>query len=295
MIYLDYNGNGKWDGASNGDKYYHFGNPTDKPVAGDWNKDGKTEIGVFRDGKWYLDQNGDGKWNAGDSSFNFGSPGDTPVAGDFDGDGDLDVVASAMTPACLNWYANDGAGGFGPTQNLDSNNTANVRVVALDQDGDRDLLLAEWARLAWSMNDGTAHFGPPLVVSDLVYQSIRVATADIDADGDPDAPCASYFDDRITWYENLGLSTGVSVVTNAPNGLGLYPNPMSGSAMLSLPNTTGAVDLHVVDAMGRTARSERLADVSGHFSFQTADLVPGAYLLRVINGERQWTLRFVKE
>jgi hypothetical protein len=45
--YLDYNGNGKRD-VDPKDRKYTFGKPLDIPVVGDWNGDGKDEIGVVR-------------------------------------------------------------------------------------------------------------------------------------------------------------------------------------------------------------------------------------------------------
>ena len=92
--YLDYNGNGRWDG--NGiDRYYagSFGQAGDLPVAGDWSRDGKAKIGVFRAGAWYLDYNGNGFWDGGDSYYPgpFGQPGDLPVAGDWNNDGRAEV------------------------------------------------------------------------------------------------------------------------------------------------------------------------------------------------------------
>ena len=47
LFYLDYNGNGVWNGSVV-DRQYNFGTFGDLPVSGDWNNDGKSEIGVFR-------------------------------------------------------------------------------------------------------------------------------------------------------------------------------------------------------------------------------------------------------
>jgi len=47
-----------------------------------------TELGIFRgNGNWYVDGNGSGAWDAGDSVFAFGSAGDLPIAGDWTGSG----------------------------------------------------------------------------------------------------------------------------------------------------------------------------------------------------------------
>lgn len=69
------------------DHVFHFGVPTDVPIAGDWNGDGIRTIGIFRDGKWHFDMDGDGKWSKGDKTAVFGEKGDKPVIGDFNGDG----------------------------------------------------------------------------------------------------------------------------------------------------------------------------------------------------------------
>lgn len=90
---LDYNGNGVFDGPTI-DRVYHFGQPGDIPITGDWNGSGKTSIGVFRQGTWILDYNGNGYEDyPGDASFEFGRAGDTPVAGDWNGSGTTKVGA----------------------------------------------------------------------------------------------------------------------------------------------------------------------------------------------------------
>jgi hypothetical protein len=84
MFYLDYNGNGIWNGTSV-DRQYNFGITGDIPITGDWNIDGKTEIGVFRNSThvYYLDYNGNGAWNGAsvDRQYNFGITGDKPISG----------------------------------------------------------------------------------------------------------------------------------------------------------------------------------------------------------------------
>jgi thermitase len=85
--YLDYNGNGWWDGQSTDLLYPAFGIAGDKPAVGDWNHDGTTEIGIMRDGaydSWYLDSNGNGWWDGQSTDIlypAFGISGDAPTAG----------------------------------------------------------------------------------------------------------------------------------------------------------------------------------------------------------------------
>ena len=65
----------------------YFGTTAGLPVAGDFNGDGFAEQGMFVDGRWFIDLNGNGKWDAADLQLTLGRPGDLPVVGDWDGDG----------------------------------------------------------------------------------------------------------------------------------------------------------------------------------------------------------------
>ena len=69
------------------DHVFQYGKSKDIPVAGDWNGKGVATIGVFRDGEWFLDSDGDGKWSQGNIHAHFGQAGDIPVVGDWTGDG----------------------------------------------------------------------------------------------------------------------------------------------------------------------------------------------------------------
>jgi serine-aspartate repeat-containing protein C/D/E len=69
------------------DHVFRYGAERDSPVAGDWNGDGIRTIGVFHDGKWRIDSNGDGALEKKDMVMHFGRTGDIPVVGDWDGNG----------------------------------------------------------------------------------------------------------------------------------------------------------------------------------------------------------------
>jgi serine-aspartate repeat-containing protein C/D/E len=69
-------------GLDSGDTIAQFGAGTDIPVVGDFNGDGLDEIGVFRNGSWYIDMNNNFQWNGatgGDAEWSFGQAGDIPV------------------------------------------------------------------------------------------------------------------------------------------------------------------------------------------------------------------------
>jgi len=115
--YLDYNSNMKWDGTSL-DRAYTFGLSGDKPVSGDWDNDGLSEIGVFRPSTrtWYLDYNGNGKWDGTslDRAYTFGLSGDIPVTGDWNNNGITNI--GVFRPTTRTWYldySGNGAWGTG--------------------------------------------------------------------------------------------------------------------------------------------------------------------------------------
>jgi hypothetical protein len=90
IFILDSNGDGQF-GAS--DAVFSLGVGTqagDVPVVGDWNGDGRTKVGIFRQGfLWLLDYDGNGVFEQGsDRAYEFGGiAGDVPVVGDWDGSG----------------------------------------------------------------------------------------------------------------------------------------------------------------------------------------------------------------
>ncbi len=89
-FYLDYNGNGAWDGCGI-DRCLSIGLNGDIPLVGDWNGSGTSKVGTFRptDGAFYLDYNGNGQWDGCgiDRCLSIGLDGDVPVVGDWNGSG----------------------------------------------------------------------------------------------------------------------------------------------------------------------------------------------------------------
>jgi serine-aspartate repeat-containing protein C/D/E len=75
------------------DHVFRFGEVGVQPVAGDFNGSGISNIGVFLDGKWKLDIDGDGRFESDrDAQYEFGKAVDIAIVGDFNGDG-LDEIA----------------------------------------------------------------------------------------------------------------------------------------------------------------------------------------------------------
>ena len=115
---LDYNGNGVWDGPTI-DKaiFWSTGQSTDVPVLGDWNGDGRTKIGIYNNGTWILDYNGNGVWEGPGVDktiyWSTGQAGEVPVVGDWNGDGKTKIGIYSNGTWILDYngnYAWDGTG-----------------------------------------------------------------------------------------------------------------------------------------------------------------------------------------
>jgi len=73
------------------DHVFLYGWGGDVPITGDWTGEGQDMIGIFRDGTWKLDLNGDGLYDEQDRVLEMGQAGDRPVIGDFNGDTRVDL------------------------------------------------------------------------------------------------------------------------------------------------------------------------------------------------------------
>jgi hypothetical protein len=90
--FIDYDGDRLWHPESSGgpDKIFGFGGwPGVELVLGDWNGDGRTKLGLYSQGFWFLDYDGNYAWDGGvaDKVFGFGWTGAKPMVGDWNGDG----------------------------------------------------------------------------------------------------------------------------------------------------------------------------------------------------------------
>jgi len=132
--------------------------------------------------------------------------------GNFSTENIIDVL-SASRDDKIAWYENNGQGNFS-TENIISTNAygANsVYSIDLDGDGDNDVLDD---KIAWYANDGQGNFSSENIISTNANGAEVVHAIDIDGDGDNDVLSASYFDDKIVWYENI---CGVSVIFGCTN------------------------------------------------------------------------------
>jgi hypothetical protein len=114
-----------------------WGFDTDLRAAADYDGDGRTDIGVFRNGVWYLLRS-----QLGAATVQFGQAGDIPVPSDYTGDGQAEVAVYRSG----SWYM----------LNLSNNQVqsalfglAGDRPVPADYDGDRKNDLAVFRDGVW--------------------------------------------------------------------------------------------------------------------------------------------------
>lgn len=72
-------------------RQFDFGIHGGIPVAGDFNGDGVDEVAIYYRGRWFLDLNGNGRWDDEDLWAQLGDEFDLPVTGDWNGDGKDDI------------------------------------------------------------------------------------------------------------------------------------------------------------------------------------------------------------
>ena len=70
---------------------FTLGGPDAVALTGDFDGDGIDEAAIFVGGQWFVDLNGNGRWDTGDLWIGLGTRLDRPVVGDWDGDGKDDV------------------------------------------------------------------------------------------------------------------------------------------------------------------------------------------------------------
>ena len=104
-------------------------------MLGDWNGDNKTEIGVYKDGTWYLDYNSNGMSDAGiDKLDYFGTGGYTPIVGNWNGDATGDKIGIFKDGA---WYL---------TTTVPGHETPETGLTCLERSAGHGCRQLEWRR-----------------------------------------------------------------------------------------------------------------------------------------------------
>nr|WP_245210927.1 FG-GAP-like repeat-containing protein [Prochlorococcus marinus] len=152
-------------------------------------------------------------------------------AQDMDADGDIDILAASILEDKVVLLKNNGAANptFNASDIITSIKPFAVDVNDIDGDGDLDIgiaahdgLLAATSadKVAWFSSDGASSPSWTFVESTINPKNgvESIFTADLDGDGDLDGVSASFKDDTIAWYENLGTSNNIPANRIAQSG-----------------------------------------------------------------------------
>ena len=151
------------------------------------------------------------------------------TAGDLNNDGDLDIIT--LSTSAIYYHEGNGTGIFeSNTSTVIDNNVSGVPnhaiICDLDQDGDQDLLVCQFAGsrvMFYENSDPVGTFESPVaLVQDRVGGGADfISVGDMDGDFDLDLIIAYQSTDEVVWYANDGatnFSVG-GVVASSVNGL----------------------------------------------------------------------------
>lgn len=131
---------------------------------------------------------------------------------DLDGDLDLDIYFSKNDNVYWRENINGSFLSFGGTNQLNASSAASgtiydVHCTDYDGDGDMDIFTAVQNHFLLYENLGNGVFGNEQVITSTSYNLKSVTSFDADNDGDKELLTASWDDDKILFYGNIGLSS----------------------------------------------------------------------------------------
>jgi len=162
---------------------------------------------------WYENTAGDGSTWTDHTIAMAADEANAVYAADVDGDGDIDVLSASEDDDKISWYENTAGDGSAWTEHAITTTALQAQSVYaadLDGDGDIDALSASDTddKIAWYENTaGDGSSWEAHTITTAANEGKSVYAADVDGDGDLDVLSASSIDDKIAWYENLGVTT----------------------------------------------------------------------------------------
>ena len=191
---------------------------------------------------WYENIDGQGNFGSQQIIMSNEEGASSVYTTDIDDDGDIDVVSSSDVR--IAWYENtDGQGNFGSQQIIDSDVIDGRDVYAADLDGDGDMDVLSDSnygdKIGWYENtDGQGSFSVQQIISTNVDDIRSIHATDLDEDGDMDVLSASYWDNKIAWYENAdgqgNFSVQQIISTNTMAATSVYAADIDGNGIIDV-------------------------------------------------------------
>ena len=191
---------------------------------------------------------------------------------DIDNDGDIDILSASSYYDRIAWYENlDGQGNFGTLQIITTNANGAQSVFANDIDGDGfvDVLSASAGddKIAWYKNiDGNGNFGSQQIISTDADLAKSVFSTDLDGDGDMDVLSASYYDDKIAWYDN----------TDGQGNFGaqqIISSSADGASSIFASDIDGDNDIDVLSASSNDDKIAWYENIDGIGTFDSPQII----------------------
>lgn len=105
---------------------------------------------------------------------------------------------------------------------------------------------------------------------------------------------SALLDPELWLISGQNIVTRVSDAVQGDDAIVLFPNPATNVLTIRMPSATGALQLRVLDALGRVVRNGTLTNPQ-RGELDVSGLPTGAYLLELRDADRSWVQRFVKE
>ncbi len=176
-------------------------------VPSDFDGDGRADLGVFRQGTWFVAESSAGF--ATSKSWQWGTSGDVPVPGDYDGDAKTDLAV--FRPSSGTWFVSYSASGYETSMSRPWGGSRDVPVPGdYDGDGKCDLAVYRPSSGTWFVSESSTGFA--------TGQSWRWGkTGDVavpaDFDGDGRMDLAVFRPSVGTWF----VKTSASEYTTGPS------------------------------------------------------------------------------